>query len=300
MPELPWEKWYPTNWASEPGLRLCEAATRGIWFEAVNTMMLNQTDHVSGTMDQLAALCICRTSQMELAIAQLKEFGVAEITMQGDAYTMHCRRRIRDCNSSTLKRKAANARWSKHDASAMQNNHADDHAPSASAYAYASTSMGKGSGENLPTLEIAKRWLEDWRKNGADYSVSELSTAFLACSANGWMWGRNPVVDFRAALERQIQTDRQRQHKPINSASHPHWPPRREVELYAKEKDDDRGYWVSWYAFWEKKDFKRGEIPIDWKVELAKSIAKRRSSTEQDTRIAAQRVGAVINQMKEI
>src|ERR1700690_1962268 len=77
MPELPWEKWYPTNWASEPGLRLCEAATRGIWFEAEDTMMLQQNLSVSVLIEQLAALCICRVPQMQLAIEQLKQFNVA-------------------------------------------------------------------------------------------------------------------------------------------------------------------------------------------------------------------------------
>lgn len=77
-------------------------------------------------------------------------------------------------------------------------------------YASASDSdtIGKGFGGNLPTKEMALGWLADWRKNGATYTQQETESAFLALSANGWMWGKNPVVDFRAALERQIQTDR--------------------------------------------------------------------------------------------
>ena len=57
---------------------------------------------------------------------------------------------------------------------------------------------------------------------------------------------------------------------------HPHWPPRIDVERYAKEKGDDRGYWVSWFEFWSKKDFKRGEFTIDWQIELGKQLANRR------------------------
>lgn len=30
----------------------------------------------------------------------------------------------------------------------------------------------------------------------------------MAFQANGWMWGKNAVVDWRAAIERQIHTDR--------------------------------------------------------------------------------------------
>jgi hypothetical protein len=70
---------------------------------------------------------------------------------------------------------------------------------------------GVGEGKITPTKEMAEKWLADWRKSGADYTKLEMESAFLALSANGWMWGKNPVVDFRAALERQIQTDRQRQ-----------------------------------------------------------------------------------------
>lgn len=58
--------------------------------------------------------------------------------------------------------------------------------------------------------EQAKGWLANWQSNGADYTERETRSAFLALEASGWMWGRNPVADPRAALERQIQTDRQR------------------------------------------------------------------------------------------
>lgn len=159
MPALPWAKWYPTNWAAEPGLRLCEAATRGIWFEAINTMMLQETDHVTGTVEQLAALCICRIPQMQLAINQLKTFKVAEVVMQKGCITLTNRKRARDFNTKDLRRQAANARWCKPDANAMQTpprtDHANTYAPSASAYA--SASKGKGCGGNPPFEEIERR-----------------------------------------------------------------------------------------------------------------------------------------------
>jgi hypothetical protein len=65
-----------------------------------------------------------------------------------------------------------------------------------------------------PTEAWALKWGEEARKLGADYTDAEIRTAFLALQASGWMWGRNPVNDHRAALERQIQTDRQRT-KPV-------------------------------------------------------------------------------------
>jgi uncharacterized protein YdaU (DUF1376 family) len=59
-------------------------------------------------------------------------------------------------------------------------------------------------------IEMALGWLNDWRRNGANYTEAETRSAFNALAASGWMWGKNAVVDHRAALERQIQTDRER------------------------------------------------------------------------------------------
>jgi hypothetical protein len=106
MPELPWVKWFPTNWASEPGLRLCEAATRGIWFEALNTMFLQKTGSITGTIEELAALLSCRTSQMQLAIEQLKMANVAKVIASGSSITIACRRCERQYEISELRRKS--------------------------------------------------------------------------------------------------------------------------------------------------------------------------------------------------
>jgi len=67
-----------------------------------------------------------------------------------------------------------------------------------------------GGGIFHPKFEDCQKWLADSRASGATYTEPEARGAWLALSAAGWMWGRNPVVDWRAALERQIQTDRER------------------------------------------------------------------------------------------
>lgn len=56
-----------------------------------------------------------------------------------------------------------------------------------------------------PLIEDCLKWLEDVRKNGADYTEKEMRTAWLSLNANGWMWGKNPVTDWRSALEARIQ-----------------------------------------------------------------------------------------------
>jgi len=67
--------------------------------------------------------------------------------------------------------------------------------------------------DSRPKLEWCLDWVDESRRNGSDYTKDEAKSAFLALNAGGWMWGRNPIVDFSSALERQIKTDRQRNQK---------------------------------------------------------------------------------------
>lgn len=216
MPTLPWDKWYPTNWASEPGLRLCEAATRGIWFEAINTMLLKQTYFVSGTVDQLASLCICRAPEMSVAIDQLKKYQVAEVREHNGNITLISRRRARECRIRELRRKAGYASGTKrqHRVNSATEQTGQHTSASASAYASASSLGGvQGGPPSEWTTDQARDFvtrvvLPDWQKSGADYTKAETDHALNALAANGFRWGKNPVTDLRAALERQIQTDR--------------------------------------------------------------------------------------------
>jgi len=92
--------------------------------------------------------------------------------------------------------------------------------PSASAYAsaFGSDSEGKEYEENQsvtiqeikPTIEDALKWLAFSKENNSDYTEQETRSAFNALAAGGWKWGKRDVADWRAALERQISTDRDR------------------------------------------------------------------------------------------
>lgn len=242
MPELPWEKWYPTNWASEPGLRLCEAATRGIWFEAVNTMMLQQNDRVSGTIEQLASLCICRLPQMQLAVEQLKAFKVADVVEQNGCTILICRKRARDCNIKELRRKAAGARWSKPNAHPHAPFSKTTHARSASASASASFGTeGSEEGNRKIPWSLILKWLKEACANGADYQEGECRSAWLALQTNGWMWGKNPILDYRAAIERQIQSDRQRNGGNGDKPKDDFWRNSQELKLVETEIEKIRG-----------------------------------------------------------
>src|ERR1043166_3460649 len=92
VPELPWVRWFPSNWLSEPGLSLCDAATRGIWADAINSMMLSNSDHISGSIDQLSRLCRCSPQQMKQAILEMQNFKIAEISDANGHITILCRR----------------------------------------------------------------------------------------------------------------------------------------------------------------------------------------------------------------
>lgn len=158
MPEMPWRKWFPSDWASDPGLSMCDIATQGVWINAVNAMMLTNQPRITGSVEELARVCRCRPTQFQAAIAELKSKQVCIVHMQGECITLECRRMLREHNNRELKRKAANSRWCKGDAEAMQTpmqtDYAQGHARSASASA--STSKEGVQGEPSPA-ELASR-----------------------------------------------------------------------------------------------------------------------------------------------
>lgn len=83
----------------------------------------------------------------------------------------------------------------------------------AQAMAKAQEGECEGKPDRAPTREQALKWRTTVVALGADYTEFETVSAWLALNSNGWMWGRNPVTDWRSALERQIQTDRQKNEK---------------------------------------------------------------------------------------
>lgn len=67
-----------------------------------------------------------------------------------------------------------------------------------------------GGGDPPPTVALALNWMESANQNGGDFKEAEVKAAFHSLSANGWMWGKNPVADYRSALESRIYSDRER------------------------------------------------------------------------------------------
>lgn len=69
---------------------------------------------------------------------------------------------------------------------------------------------GEFEGNRIPTIEAVLKWLATAKSLApeCDYTEQEVRTAFRTLSVNGWMWGKNPIIDWRAAVETQITRDR--------------------------------------------------------------------------------------------
>lgn len=138
MPELPWVKWFPSDWSSEPGLAMCDALTRGIWFECINSMFLSGKCFIQGTEEELCRLLRCRSTQLQLAMSELSKFDVAIVESTNCQQTVNIsltnRRRRRELEISSLRSKAGVV-------SSTKRQHTHQQTPQhPSAYAYASAS----------------------------------------------------------------------------------------------------------------------------------------------------------------
>jgi len=115
MPELPWIAWYPQLWLSESGLSLCSAATRGVWVDVLNHMLVSGVSTIEGSKHQLAVLCRCRPQEIEVAAIELDKYKVAIVRWQGDGIALTSRRVRRDLKIKYDKRnagiKGAAKRW---------------------------------------------------------------------------------------------------------------------------------------------------------------------------------------------
>lgn len=200
---LPWIKWYPANWSSEPGLRLCCAATRGIWAEALNVMMLYGSDRVQGSVSDLARVCACEASEMMTAIGQLSLNRVANVFQQNvNTLYVHngntmleqnvniiivSRRRARELEIKKLRSDAGKI-------SATKRQHAKEQEAqhrSSSSYSSSSFSVQK------------KRCTEE---ESVKFCLSQSLTEddgkwfFDKCEGNGWKNSGKPIVDWQATI----------------------------------------------------------------------------------------------------
>lgn len=110
----PWLKWYPSDWAGDPRLRMCSLAARGLWIEMINLMHeASPYGHllVSGcapTDAQLAVLAGGPPDQIPDLLRELETAGVFSRTRKGVIYS---RRMTRDEKRSKYGQKTVNKRY---------------------------------------------------------------------------------------------------------------------------------------------------------------------------------------------
>lgn len=185
MPELPWKKFYPQDWKADPQLSRCSPATRGIWMDAIASMMLSNTDHISGTDAELARDCRCSEAEIQAANDELRRANVCKISMQNGCKTWTCRRLERELNVSKSRSNAASKRWGsdakpmqKDNANTLHDVNANSHARSASASVYASVSASElewgCKGETADcALELTTRICRLFQREGRGLTLHE-------------------------------------------------------------------------------------------------------------------------------
>jgi DNA-binding Lrp family transcriptional regulator len=108
MSGQPWAKWYFSDWRSDPALRMCSLAARGLWMDMLSIM--HEADPcgslvVNGrslSIKQLAAIAGTSPDECQTLIEELEESGVFS---RDEADTIYSRRMRRDVAKAALDRK---------------------------------------------------------------------------------------------------------------------------------------------------------------------------------------------------
>jgi hypothetical protein len=97
----PWLKFYPSDWRSDPALRMCSIAARGLWMEMLCVMHENGGDleinSKALTPRQLANLAGCGVDEVDTLLSELEDAGVFSRREDG---TIYSRRMIRDAEKA--------------------------------------------------------------------------------------------------------------------------------------------------------------------------------------------------------
>lgn len=104
----PWLKFYPSDWRSDPALRMCSMGARGLWMEML-CVMHEATPRgfllINGkalTVGQMAALAGCPATEAVSYLAELTEQGVLSRDDDGRIYS----RRMKSDTEKEVKDKA--------------------------------------------------------------------------------------------------------------------------------------------------------------------------------------------------
>lgn len=99
MSKRPWLKWYPSDWRSEPSLRMCSRAARSLWVDLIGLMHdAEPYGHLlingkAPTTKQLAAILGDSEKELKNLLVELESAGVFS---KNEAGVITSRRMIRD------------------------------------------------------------------------------------------------------------------------------------------------------------------------------------------------------------
>lgn len=100
MSKTPWLKFYPSDWRSDPLLRTCSLAARGLWIEMLSVM--HAADPVGSlsingiplAVPQIAMLTGCTPKEAHRLIAELDQAGVFSREADGTIFSRRMRRDV--------------------------------------------------------------------------------------------------------------------------------------------------------------------------------------------------------------
>jgi hypothetical protein len=106
MRNQPWVPFYNGDWVKDPALRMCSAATRGIWIDLICAMYEMGQGSITGTLAQISRIPGVDWTSMLEAIEELRDTNAATVTIERrsrDArVTLICRRLEREFDSAQL------------------------------------------------------------------------------------------------------------------------------------------------------------------------------------------------------
>lgn len=111
-----WIKFWPQDWQSDPGLRSCSMAARGLWIECIAIMHRGEpyghlaVNGAAPSAKRLASMVGSTEREVARLIEELRGAGVFSITETGVIFS---RRMVRDARASEEGREAITKRWGK-------------------------------------------------------------------------------------------------------------------------------------------------------------------------------------------
>lgn len=222
-------QFYPADWVSDLKLRSVSLAAKGLWIDMICWMHQSEPYghfRVGGRLTfkvKLAAIEGCTVADLDPLLDELFDAGVCSLDDEGMPFS---RRMVRDEELRQVRAaggvKGGNPALNKASGRLTSKVNPpseplvnlppeDEEEEEKGVVPFREGGVGEGArSAHAPKWEYALGWLKDAIKNGSDYTEEETKQAWLALDANGWMWGKNPIIQWKSALERRIGDDRDR------------------------------------------------------------------------------------------